>query len=36
MTIKVNPPKNGTASANKGKNSGTTKPPKPNPNIRQG
>ena len=34
MTNKPTPPKNGTASTNKGNNSGSTKPPKPNPIIR--
>lgn len=32
---KINPPKGGTASTNKGKNSGSTKPPKQLP-IRVG
>jgi hypothetical protein len=36
MTTKINPPKNGTSSNNKGKNSGTSKPPRPNPIIRKG
>lgn len=38
MTKKVTPPKGSTSSINRGKNSGTTKPPKgnQNPTIRKG
>lgn len=31
MSVKITQPKNGTASTNKGKNNGTTKPPRPLP-----